>query len=172
MRGSTEAEETLGAQQLKSQYGSVRIRDKQYELVRIARDATRIVAEIMAEEFSRETLLALTQMTLPTDAEIQKQVRGDQEQVQQGAQQLQQQMMMLQQQAVQAQLQGPSVPPGSEAPQAPGGPGQPPSGPPGGPPERRGEGPDPQAQVAATAGAGPAGPPGGAAAGPGARGAR
>ena len=36
MRGSTEAEETLGAQQLKSQYGSIRIRDKQYELVRVA----------------------------------------------------------------------------------------------------------------------------------------
>src|SRR5690606_34557057 len=37
MRGATEAEETLGAQQLKSQYGSVRIRAKVQELQRIAR---------------------------------------------------------------------------------------------------------------------------------------
>jgi hypothetical protein len=51
MRGQTEASETLGAQQLKSQYGSVRIRDRQDEMVRIARDITRIAAEIMAENF-------------------------------------------------------------------------------------------------------------------------
>src|SRR6185312_2201646 len=57
MRGSTDAKETLGAQQLKSQYGSVRIRDKQSELVRIARDLVRIAAEIMAENFSTQTLL-------------------------------------------------------------------------------------------------------------------
>jgi hypothetical protein len=142
MRGSTEAEETLGAQQLKSQYGSIRIRDKQHELVRVARDATRITAEIMAEEFSRETLLALSQMKLPTDAEIQKQVRAIEMQVRQGAEQVQQQMQMLAQQAVQAQLQGPPVPgsSGAEAPQGPGGPpqAQPPgrtAGPPGAPPE-------------------------------------
>lgn len=74
MRGSTDAKETLGAQELKSQYGSVRIRDKQAELVRIARDTVRIVAEILAEEFDGPTLLEMTQMELPTDAEIKKQV--------------------------------------------------------------------------------------------------
>ncbi len=74
MRGSTEASETLGAQQLKSQYGSVRIRDKQSELVRIARDLTRIVAEIMAENFKGKTLLDMSQLEIPTDAEIAKQV--------------------------------------------------------------------------------------------------
>ncbi len=75
MRGSTEASETLGAQQLKSQYGSVRIRDKQAELVRIARDLTRIVAEIMAENFKAKTLLDMSQLEIPTDAEIAKQVK-------------------------------------------------------------------------------------------------
>ena len=38
MRGATDPHETLGAQQLKTQYGSTRIRDKQQELVRLARD--------------------------------------------------------------------------------------------------------------------------------------
>ena len=36
MRGATDPNETLGAQQLKTQYGSTRIRDKQQELVRLS----------------------------------------------------------------------------------------------------------------------------------------
>lgn len=76
MRGSTEASETATAQNLKSQYGSVRIRDKQAELVRIARDLVRISAEIMAENFSKETLLEMCQMEIPSDADIAKQIEG------------------------------------------------------------------------------------------------
>lgn len=75
MRGESDANETLGAQELKSQYGSVRIRDKQQDLVRIARDLTRIDAEIMSENFDKQTLLDMSQMDLPTDAEIKKQVK-------------------------------------------------------------------------------------------------
>lgn len=81
MRGQTEASETLGAQQLKSQYGSVRIRDKQQELVRIALDITRISAEIMAENFTAKSLLDMSQMDLPTDADIAKQVAPLQKQL-------------------------------------------------------------------------------------------
>ena len=73
MRGATDPDETLGAQQLKSQFGSIRVRDKQNELVRIARDIARIAAEIMAENFSPKTLLEMTQMELPTDADIEQQ---------------------------------------------------------------------------------------------------
>lgn len=91
MRGSTEASETATAQQLKSQYGSVRIRDKQAELVRMARDLARIAAEIMAENFSKDTLLDMSQMQIPTNADIAKQVAGIQQQAQQTiAQQLEQ----------------------------------------------------------------------------------
>jgi hypothetical protein len=75
MRGSTDSQETLGAQQLKSQYGSVRIRDKQGELVRVARDMVRIAAEIMAENFSKETLLEMSQMEIPSEVDIRKQVK-------------------------------------------------------------------------------------------------
>jgi hypothetical protein len=91
MRGSTEASETATAQQLKSQYGSVRIRDKQAELVRMARDLARIAAEIMAENFSKKTLLDMSQLQVPTNAEIAKQIEGIQKQAdQQFQQQLQQ----------------------------------------------------------------------------------
>lgn len=74
MRGATEAEETLGAQRLKSQYGSVRVREKIDELQRIARDVTQISAEIMAEEFSKETLLEMSQMDIKSKAQIEKEV--------------------------------------------------------------------------------------------------
>ena len=54
MRGATDPGETLGAQQLKTQYGSTRIRDKQREMVRCARDLVEITAEIMCSEFEFE----------------------------------------------------------------------------------------------------------------------
>lgn len=74
MRGSTNANETLGAQEMKSQYGSVRIRDRQDEMVRVARDLTRIMCEIMAENFQKKTLLEMSQLDIATDADIKKQV--------------------------------------------------------------------------------------------------
>jgi hypothetical protein len=83
MRGSTVASETLGAQQLKSQYGSIRIRDRQDELIRIARDVTRIAAEIMSENFQSKTMLDMSQMQIPTDADIAKQVKPLEAQIQQ-----------------------------------------------------------------------------------------
>jgi hypothetical protein len=92
MRGSTVASETLGAQELKSQYGSIRIRDRQDELTRFARDLTRITAEIMAENFQSKTLMEMSQMDLPTDAQIAKQVKPLEQQAQQIQRQLQEAM--------------------------------------------------------------------------------
>lgn len=74
MRGATEAEETLGAQQLKSQYGSVRVRCKIDELQRVAAEAVKIAAEIIAENFSKDTLLEMSQMEIHTRASIDKRV--------------------------------------------------------------------------------------------------
>lgn len=75
MRGATEAEETLGAQQLKSQYGSVRVRCKIDELQRIAADGIRITAEIAAEKFSKDTLLDMAQMDIPSKRDIDKRIK-------------------------------------------------------------------------------------------------
>lgn len=75
MRGATDPNETLGAQQLKSQYGSVRVRDRQEELVRIALETCRIMGEIMAENFTSKTLMEMSQTPLPTDADIKKQLK-------------------------------------------------------------------------------------------------
>lgn len=71
MRGQTEASETLGAQQLKSQYGSIRIKDRQAEMVAVADGCLNISGEIMAENFSAETLIAMSQTEdIPRQADI------------------------------------------------------------------------------------------------------
>lgn len=75
MRGATEAEETLGAQQLKAQFGSVRVRQKIDEMQRVAADAVKIASEIIADHFDGKTLLDMAQMDLPTRAEITKRIK-------------------------------------------------------------------------------------------------
>lgn len=90
MRGSTVASETLGAQELKSQYGSTRIKDRQAELVRVARDITRIAAEIMAENFQPKTLLEMSQLEIETDAQCKASYAPLEQQIAQITQQIQQ----------------------------------------------------------------------------------
>lgn len=55
-RGQSDPNETLGAQQLKSQYGSKRVRDTKDDFVRFAKEACEIFAEIGAEHFTAERL--------------------------------------------------------------------------------------------------------------------
>lgn len=74
MRGETDSQETLGAQQLKSQYGSIRVRERQGEMQRLALDVIRLKAEIMAEEVPFDALLEMAQVDdLPSAEEVQQQ---------------------------------------------------------------------------------------------------
>lgn len=75
MRGATEADETLGAQRLKQQNGSVRVRDKIDELARFARDIAEISAEIISQNFDKETLQDIAHMEFPTKASIEKSIK-------------------------------------------------------------------------------------------------
>lgn len=108
MRGSTVASETLGAQQLKQQNGSYRVRDKQNELVRIARDLVRIGAEIMSAEFSDDTLTEMAQMDLPTNASVKAQVKHMSEAVKAELEAL---VTKAEEAAAQAQQQGQQIDP-------------------------------------------------------------
>jgi hypothetical protein len=81
MRGASDPVETLGAQQMKSQYGSTRIRDKQQEIVRLARDLVEITTEIITEKFSPVTMIEMSQTQLPTQAMQQKQASDIQQQM-------------------------------------------------------------------------------------------
>lgn len=71
MRGQTAASETATAQNLKAQYGSVRVRERQNEMVRVARDVIRIKAEVYAEQKPVQELAEMAQMQLPAMADVQ-----------------------------------------------------------------------------------------------------
>jgi hypothetical protein len=72
MRGATQEYETAQAQQIKSQWGALRVRDRQRDVQRFARDAIRLIAEIIAEHFSQETLAQMSGVKLLTEAQKQQ----------------------------------------------------------------------------------------------------
>jgi hypothetical protein len=97
MRGDTDPNETLGAQQLKSQWGGLRIQRMQADVARFARDLFRLKAEIMARKFSFETFIMMTSLRYPTQQEkavIQQQMQAAQAMGQQMQLPPQQQEMM------------------------------------------------------------------------------
>lgn len=57
VRGASKASETLGAQQIKAQFASIRIQKLQAEVARFASDILRIKAEIMVKHFTPEMLI-------------------------------------------------------------------------------------------------------------------
>lgn len=69
IRGSTDARETLGAQELKAKFGSTRMQKRQQAVQRFVRNGYRLKAEIIAEHFERDLLQQMTGILLPTDAE-------------------------------------------------------------------------------------------------------
>lgn len=87
MRGASQASETLGAQEIKAQWGSLRLKSMQKEVSRYVRDCLRIVAEIGFKQLSPETLMQATNLTYPT--------REQKAQAQAMAAQAQQQAAML-----------------------------------------------------------------------------
>lgn len=88
MRGSSDAQETLGAQQLKNQWGSLRLKKLQREVIQYVRDSLRILAEIAAQKFSIETFKGMTGIQLPMAAQ-QEQARMVLQQIQMMAEQAQ-----------------------------------------------------------------------------------
>ncbi len=105
VRGDTQASETATAQRIKSQWGSIRIRDRQSELARFARDIIRLAGEIICDQFQPETLMLVSGIKLPTMAEKQ--------QVQM---QMQQMQMAAQQAAARAEQMGQPAPPPPQMP--------------------------------------------------------
>lgn len=66
VRGDTDPNETLGAQQLKANYSSIRLQRMQKETQRYIRDLIRLMAEVIGENFSTKTLAQMTGMNFPT----------------------------------------------------------------------------------------------------------
>lgn len=67
IRGNSDPRETAKAQQIKGRFAVLRISDSQSDVQRFARDVIRILAEIIAENFSLDTIKAISGYTLLTE---------------------------------------------------------------------------------------------------------
>ena len=76
-RGSTDARETKGAQQLKAQFGSRRLIPRQQAVQRFFRDLYRLKAEVIGEHFAPETLAAMTGVPVEQIALVQPVISSD-----------------------------------------------------------------------------------------------
>jgi len=75
VRGASNPNETLGAQQLKGRYAAMRFDTRKEAVATFARDVIRLKAEVIAEQFSAETLQLMTGMEV-TD-EVMELLRND-----------------------------------------------------------------------------------------------
>jgi type II secretory pathway pseudopilin PulG len=106
VRGASNPNETLGAQQLKGRWAGLRISTRQQEFAGFARDIVRLKAEIIAERFDQETLGLMAGVELPT-----AQSKMAFQQMQAQAQQAMQRYQAVAQQAQQAGQPPPPPPP-------------------------------------------------------------
>lgn len=67
MRGEGQASETATAQQIKAQYGGIRIRQRQRAVQIFIRDLLRIEAELIAEHFEPDIIAQMTEMEVSPD---------------------------------------------------------------------------------------------------------
>lgn len=102
LRGASQASETATAQQIKNQWGSLRLKKMQKEVQRYVRDSLAIILEIAAGKFEVQTFQQMTGLPYPTEAQKQQ----VQQQMQAAEMQAAQQAMMTGQQP-----QPPQVPP-------------------------------------------------------------
>jgi len=114
IRGSSDPNETLGAQKLKANFGSLRMQKRQKAVQRFVRDLFEIKGELIAEHFEPKQLSQMSGILLPT-AEEKAQAQQIMARVEQMKQM--QAMQAQQQQMVQQQPQGgpPMPPPGGQA---------------------------------------------------------
>lgn len=69
IRGATNPNETLGAQELKGKYAGLRMGAMQADVARFARDIVHMFSEIIAEQFSLETIKEISGFNLFTEQE-------------------------------------------------------------------------------------------------------
>jgi len=70
MRGNTKASETLGAQQIKAQFGSTRVQLKQMYVAKFVQKSLAIKAEIIARHFQPETIAMRSNIMASPDAQF------------------------------------------------------------------------------------------------------
>lgn len=87
VRGQTNAQETMGAQQIKSNFATMRLGDHQRAVQEFVRDIVRIVVEVIANRFQAETIAQISGVRLLTGQEKQAYKAAQAAQAQQQPQQ-------------------------------------------------------------------------------------
>lgn len=85
MRGQSDPNETLGAQELKANFGTMRLQEAQKDVQRFCRDLFRIKAEIACNMFDSQNLAMMTGLNLPSRQDV-MQAQAQLRQLQQQAQ--------------------------------------------------------------------------------------
>jgi hypothetical protein len=106
VRGVSKASETLGAQQIKNDWATGRLKDMQREVQRFIRDIVRLFVDVAAEHFNDQTMLLYSGLSIPKPSPEELQAK----------QQYQQAMQQYPQIAQQAQMQGQQPPPPPQPP--------------------------------------------------------
>lgn len=70
LRGASVAQETATAQQIKSQFASLRLNDMKDDMTRFARDLLRMKAEVMCNKYQPETLIKASGILHTPDAQL------------------------------------------------------------------------------------------------------
>ncbi len=70
LRGSSNASETLGAQQIKTQWGTLRLKPKQGEVQRYARDLMRMMVEIASRQYNEQVWARMTGLPYLTSEQV------------------------------------------------------------------------------------------------------
>lgn len=73
LRGQTDPRETLGAQQIKGRFGTLRISQFQREVQRLIRDSYRIAGEIIINQFEAKTIALQTSVPME-DVNVYKEI--------------------------------------------------------------------------------------------------
>jgi len=70
MRGQSDPNETLGAQEIKANFGTMRLQNGQRDVQRFCRDLMRLKAEIICSHFDQTNLSLMTGIKLPSQQEM------------------------------------------------------------------------------------------------------
>lgn len=111
IRGQSKASETLGAQQIKASWGTMRLKNMQKEVQYYVRDSLRIMLDVASQKIPERFWPKITGLPYPTDDERDKakaELQALQQQMQQQAQVHQQQQQQI---AQMAQSKGEQPPP-------------------------------------------------------------
>lgn len=103
IRGASKASETLGAQNIKDKWGSMRLKRSQKDVAEYSRSTLRLMLEVAIQKFSVESWAKMTGLEYPTNEQKQK--------AQEMIKNFQQQAQQIQMQAQQSGQQPPPPPP-------------------------------------------------------------